>query len=65
MKYKTISIPEELEKKIEELIKDTSFPNVSQFICFVMRQILSENKNYDKEVEKEVKKRLKALGYLE
>lgn len=64
-KYKTISIPEKLYDKIDELIDGTGFPNVSQFVCFMIREILSESRNeYDKEVEKKVKQKLRSLGYL-
>ncbi|MBI4019238.1 MAG: CopG family transcriptional regulator [Candidatus Aenigmarchaeota archaeon] len=63
--YKTVSIPKNLYEKLEALIAETGFPNVSQFVVFVMRMILSENeKTMDKTMERKIKSRLKSLGYL-
>lgn len=66
-KYKTLSIPAPLHKKIKELIKGTGFNSVSSFTTFVLRQIISEDKKqepFDKEMEEKIKERLRSLGYL-
>lgn len=65
-KFKTISIPEQLHAKVEDLIEDTGFHNVSAFTTYVLRQIISE-KEEEKETiqaEEKVKERLRQLGYL-
>ncbi len=63
--YKTISIPKNLYEKLQGLIEETGFPNVSQFVVFVMRMILSEGeKTMDKDMERKIKARLRSLGYL-
>jgi len=67
-KFTTISIPTVLFKKAQEKIKGTSFPSVSSFIAYILREILAGKKGGEaltKEDEKKVKKRLKDLGYLE
>ena len=69
MKYTTVSIPEPLAKKIESKIKGTGFNSVTSFVVFILRQTLAASNNtdrdiYSKEAEKEVKSRLKSLGYL-
>jgi metal-responsive CopG/Arc/MetJ family transcriptional regulator len=63
--YKTISMPKNLYEKVDETIENTGFANVSQFVSFVMRMILSDSpEGKDKDMEKKVKTRLKSLGYL-
>ncbi|MBI5332514.1 MAG: CopG family transcriptional regulator [Candidatus Aenigmarchaeota archaeon] len=69
MRYTTVSIPEPLAKKIEQRIKGTGFNSVTSFVVYVLRQTLAASSDQDKEVyskeaEKDVKKRLKSLGYL-
>ncbi len=66
----TIKIPRELYQKLKELIKDTGFSSVTEFVVFTMRMIVAggriaeESKSYGKAV-KEVKERLRRLGYIE
>jgi len=69
-KFTTVSIPVALFKKIEERIKGTSFPSVSAYVTYVVREILSEvemesKPTFTREEEEKVKERLRALGYLE
>ena len=59
----TIKIPRELYEKLQGMIEGTGFSSVTEFIVFVMRSLASSGKI--KEEEEEVKKRLRALGYLE
>lgn len=65
----TIKIPRELYNKLAEIIEDTGFSSVTEFIVYAMRNIASGGriKDEDKLTEEEVKKvreRLKRLGYL-
>ena len=65
----TIKIPRELYEKLREMIEDTGFSSVTEFIVFVMRNLASSGKikEEDKLTEEEVKavrERLRRLGYL-
>jgi len=69
-KYSTVSIPMPLAEKIKERIKGTGFTSVSDYVTFVLREVLSgeeeeEKEPFTKEDEEKVKERLRALGYLE
>lgn len=69
-KHTTITIPKPLYEKIKKRIKDTGFSSVSSYVTYVMRQVISsleEEKEevFTKEEEEAVKKRLRALGYLD
>ena len=70
-KHTTITIPKPLYAKIEKRIKDTGFSSVSSYVTYVLRQVISsleeEDKDevFTKEEEEEVKKRLRALGYID
>ena len=68
--YTTISIPTPLAKKIKDRIKGTGFTSLSSYVTYVLREIISSDKEEDeeaftKEDEEKVKDRLRALGYLE
>ena len=65
----TIKIPEELYKKLKLIIKNTGFSSVTEFIVFTMRSITSGGKiskraKYKQREIKEIKRRLKKLGYI-
>jgi len=67
---KAVSLPAELYGKIEERVKTTDFGSVDEYVIFVLEEVLKdegeeEEKTFSKEEEEEVKKRLKALGYLD
>jgi len=70
-KHTTITIPKPLYDKIKDRIKDTGFSSVSSYVTYVLRQVISgfeeEEKGevFTKEDEEKVKKRLKALGYID
>ena len=55
-----IKIPRELYEKPQGMIEGTGFSSVTEFIVFVMLTLASSGK-----IKEEVKKRLRALGYLE
>ncbi len=64
-----VSIPTSLYKKIEEKIKGSEITSVSSYITKVLRENLSKEETtqeaFTKEDEEKVKKRLKALGYID
>ena len=68
--YVTIKIPrnlyEEIKKRVEE--SQGEFKNPQEFIEFVLTEVIKEEEEektpYTQEEEKEIKRRLKALGYL-
>ena len=66
---KSVAIPIELYNKIEEVVNASNeFSSVEEYVLFVLQEVLSgddEQKSvFNKDEEAEVKKRLKALGYL-
>ncbi len=69
-KYTTVSIPVTLYNRIKELIKDTGFTSVSQYVTYVLREVVAahEEAKYSEVFSEEDKKRiiekLKKLGYL-
>lgn len=70
-KFSTVSIPTPLFEKVRERIKDTGFTSVSSYVTYVLREIIASEKEerkeepFTKEDEERVKRRLRALGYLE
>jgi len=70
-KHTTITIPKPLYEQIKRRIKKTGFTSVSDYVTYVLREVISsleeEQKKevFSKEEEKKVKERLRALGYLE
>ncbi|MGC8669693.1 MAG: CopG family transcriptional regulator [Candidatus Micrarchaeia archaeon] len=64
-KYTTITIPKPLYDKLAKVIGKTGFSSVSDYVTFIMREILTEMeaKSDDKE-KSEVIRKLHALGYL-
>ncbi len=67
-KYTTVSIPTPLFEKIQKKIEGTGFTSVSDYVTFVLREILAHSNDqeaFTEEDEKKVKERLKSLGYLD
>ena len=69
-KHTTITIPKPLFEKIKSSIENTGFSSVSDYVTFVLRQIVSSHDDdrqasFSKEDEEKVKKRLRTLGYIE
>ena len=65
----TIKIPRELYQKLGQMIENTGFSSVSEFIVFVLRSLASsgEIKGEDRLTTEEVnaiRERLRRLGYL-
>ncbi len=65
----TVLIPASLYRKIEEAIKGTDVPSVSDYVARVLREKLSQGEKtedvFTKEDEEKVRQRLKALGYID
>ena len=65
-----ISIPKSLYQKIEEKVRESegAFKDVEEFVEFVLTEFLKEEEGeeypYSPEEEEEIKRRLRALGYL-
>ena len=67
---KVVLLPAELYNRIEERAKATGFGSVEEYVSFVLEEVLKEDeeeaeKAFSPEEEEEVKKRLRALGYLD
>ena len=62
----SVILPVELYSRIKERVKATGFGSVDEYVIFVLKEVLKEEGGtFSKEDEEEVKKRLKALGYLD
>ena len=66
---KAVYLPVELCNRIEERVEATGFATLEEYVMFVLEEVLKEEGEEDQSVsavdEEEVKKRLKALGYLD
>ena len=63
-----IKLPYKLAGKISKKIKEAGFDTITSYVVYVLEQALSsddsEEDAYGKEEEKNVRERLKELGYL-
>jgi len=59
---KSVSLPAEVYSRIEEMVKDTGFGSVDEYVLFILGEILKEEgeKACGEEDEKEPEERLKA-----
>ena len=66
---KAVLLPAELYNRVGERAKATGFGSVEEYVSFVLEEVLKEDEEAEKafspEEEEEVKKRLRALGYLD
>ncbi len=68
----TIKIPRTLYNKLVTIVSGSGFNSVTDFIIYVLRDLMSysnipdksENSNLSKEEIRAIRKRLKSLGYL-
>ncbi len=64
-----VPMPTELYEKVKKRIKGTEFASVSDYIVFILREVLveedEEREIFTKEEEEKVKDRLRSLGYLD
>jgi metal-responsive CopG/Arc/MetJ family transcriptional regulator len=63
-KYTTVSIPKPLYAKAKKVIEGTGFTSVSDFVTYILRDIISAEPDASPEELERVRKKLKALGYL-
>ncbi len=70
-RYTTVSIPVTLYNRIKELIKDTGFTSVSQFVTYILREVVAsmererlESQHLSEEEKRRIIEKLKRLGYL-
>ena len=66
----TIKIPRRLYVKIQQLIGDSGFNSATDFIVYVLRDVLSEtggeeHEEFSAEELKSLKQKLRNLGYLD
>lgn len=68
-KLTNVSIPKSLFEKIRERIRGTEFTSVSDYVTYVLGEVLAEDEGEtESSVEKDeeqIKARLKALGYID
>jgi hypothetical protein len=67
---KALFLPAALYSRIDERAKATGFGSVEEYLVLVLQEVLKEEEGEEeqavsKEDEEEVKKKLKALAYLE
>ncbi len=64
----TIKIPRPLYNRIKKIVEGSGFNSVTDFIVYVLRDIVSSKEVDDDQLTKEellaIRKRLKSLGYL-
>ena len=69
-KYTTVSIPVSLYERIQNLIKDTGFSSVSDYVIYVLREVVARHEEaklaepFTEEDVELIKRKLKMLGYL-
>ncbi len=72
----TIKIPRNLYNNLNQIIENSGFNSVTEFIVYVLRDLVSNHNMSDEEITdsrqelsneevKMIKKRLKSLGYLD
>ncbi|OYT52489.1 CopG family transcriptional regulator [Candidatus Bathyarchaeota archaeon ex4484_135] len=64
-----VYIPRKLYERIEKAVRESGgeFKNVEEYVTFVLEEVLKEEEGeavFTPEEEEEIKKRLRALGYL-
>jgi hypothetical protein len=62
---KTITIPENIHKLIEEKIMDTDDSSVEEYVVKLLKENLGMENGLSDEDEEKVKQRLRALGYMD
>ncbi len=64
---RSIRIPEETARQIEERLKGSAFDSVDSFVAFVLARLLEEpgGPGLSEEEEQKLKERLRSLGYID
>jgi len=67
-KRTTVSIPISLYRQLEEMIRGTGFASVSEYVTYVLREVVALKKGKDLHLTPEdleqIRKKLEVLGYL-
>jgi Arc/MetJ-type ribon-helix-helix transcriptional regulator len=69
-KYTTVSIPDSLRQRVENMIRGSGFKSVSDYVTYVLREVVAMHEEeklshpFDKKDVERIKARLKALGYI-
>ena len=69
-KYTTVSIPVTLYERIKKIIEGTGFTSVSQFVTYVLREVVASYEReqgeepFTEEEKQQIIEKLKRLGYL-
>lgn len=69
-RYTTVSIPVTLYNRIKKIIEGTGFTSVSQFVVYVLREIIAEHESqqgeepFTEEDREKIIEKLKRLGYI-
>lgn len=70
MTFTNIQISEELNKKLEQKIKETKFSSIQEYVNYILEQVVSTSNNpnpeqaYTKDEEAAMKERLEEMGYV-
>ena len=68
--YTTVSIPVTLYNRIKKLIEGTGFTSVSQYVTYVLREVIAAHEEaageepFTEEDKKRIIEKLKKLGYI-
>ncbi len=64
---RTVQLPEDVARAIEERIRGTGFPSVDAFVEFVLARLLEQPGEgaFTEEDERTLKERLRSLGYID
>jgi Arc/MetJ-type ribon-helix-helix transcriptional regulator len=64
---RSIVIPEEVARAIEDRLKETSFASLDAFVGFVLARLLEEPgaTGFSEEEERRLRERLRSLGYID
>jgi len=67
-KRTTVSIPTALYRQLEEMIRGTGFTSVSEYVTYILREVVALKKGKDPHLTPEdleqIRKKLEALGYI-
>ncbi|MCI4355041.1 MAG: CopG family transcriptional regulator [Thermoplasmata archaeon] len=64
---RTIVIPEEVARGLEDRVRSTSFGSIDAFVGFVLARLLEEPgaSGFSEEEERRLRDRLRSLGYID
>jgi Arc/MetJ-type ribon-helix-helix transcriptional regulator len=65
VRYTTVSLPPELADKAKKHIEGTGFKNLSDYVAFILREIVASKKDWLRGDKQKVMEKLRALGYID